>query len=222
MDTGTKNSSSIKVFSLKGYKDSLCGKMLKLISVTFFLSIATSCNSQTDLESLSFDQDISKVIENHKEFRKNTGGSNGLKAYSSSDLDGFKIGSAQISTYELPKGNASDHSDLWIFIDNYNSKKFLGYSYSSANEDESKKVLNYLKSKYKRFVTNTDKTHGDFYFWDLPELNKWIFVDQANSINHIQTTFTVVKRGLRVENSTNKSVFTIYDVYKMMNPDVLK
>lgn len=61
-----------------------------------------------------------------------------------------------------------------IYIDNYNTKKLLGYKYSSADEEESKKVLDYLKSKYKGYKTNTNKVHGDFYFWDLQKLNKWI------------------------------------------------
>jgi len=196
--------------------------MNKLIGIILIGCLVVSCSSRTDLEALKFDEDISKVIEGHKEFRKNLVGSHGLKGYSSTKLDGFKIGSAKISSYEVPNGNVSDHSDLWIYIDNYNAKKFLGYRYSSADEEESKKILDYLKSKYKGYKTNINKVHGDFYFWDLPASNKWIFVDQYDSVNHIQTNFTIVKRGLRVENSSNKCVFSIYDVYKMMYPDVLK
>jgi len=196
--------------------------MNRLITLVLFFCIATSCNSQTDLEALKFDEDISKTMENHKELEKNLAGDHGLKAYRTHKLDGFKIGNVGISTYETPKGNASDHSELWVYVDDYKSKKFLGYTFSSANEEESKRLITDLKSKYKGYKTNTNKIHGDFYFWDLPEFNKWIFVDQSDNINHIQTRFTVVKRGLRVENSKSPSVYSIYDVYKMMQPDVLK
>ncbi|MFW0714714.1 hypothetical protein [Pedobacter sp. N23S346] len=130
--------------------------MNKFIIIILIGCLATSCTSQTDLEALKFDEDISKIIDGHKEFRKNLAGSYGLNGYSSTQLDGFKIGSAEISTYEVPKGNVSDHSDLWIYIDNYNTKKLLGYKYSSADEEESKKVLDYLKSKYKGYKTNTN------------------------------------------------------------------
>ncbi|SDH50260.1 hypothetical protein SAMN05421827_12722 [Pedobacter terrae] len=196
--------------------------MNKLIGIILIGCLVVSCSSKADLEALKLDEDISKVIEGHKELRKNLAGSYGLKGYSSTKLDGFKIGSVKISSYEVPKGNVSDHSDLWIYIDNYNAKKLLGYKYSSADEEESEKILDYLKSKYKGYKTNINKVHGDFYFWDLPEANKWIFVDQYDCVNHIQTNFTIVKRGLRIEDSTSKSVNTIYDDYKMGYPDLLK
>lgn len=196
--------------------------MNKLIGIILLCCFAASCTSQSDLEALKFDEDISKIIKDHSDLKKRADPVYGFKAYSTNKLDGFKIGSVKISTYEVPKGNASDHSSLWIYVDDYDANKILGYEYSSANEKESEKVVAELKSKYKDYKTNTNKIHGDFYFWDLPESNKWIFVDQSDNINHIQTTFTVVKRGLRVGNSTDPSVFSLYEKYKMMQPDVLK
>lgn len=46
-------------------------------------------------------------------------------------------------------------------------------------------------------------------------------MDQYDCVNHIQTNFTILKRGL-VENSSSQSAFSVYDVYKMMYLDVLK
>lgn len=196
--------------------------MNKLITLVLFCCIATSCRSQTDLEALKFDEDISKIVKDHPDFKKMADPQYGFKAYHTRELDGFKIGNAKISTFEVPKGNVSDHTSLWIYVDDYDANKILGYDFSCANEEESKKIISYLKSTYKGFKTNTNKIHGDFYFWDVPEANKWIFVSQSDYVNHIQTTFTVVKRGLRVANSTSPSVFSLYDMYKLMQPDVLK
>lgn len=196
--------------------------MKRTIYIILFCCLASSCTSQTNLESLKFNTDISKTISDHGELRKNAAGLYGLKAYFSKDLDAFKIGTINPSTYQFPGGTITDCNNIWIYVDDYKTNKYLGYTFSSANEADTEKLLDYLKLKYKGVKSKTDKARGSVYFWDVPEDNKWIFVDQSRRRNNFQTKFTVVERGLRIENSTSKSVNTIYDDYKMSYPDLIK
>lgn len=196
--------------------------MKKTIYILLFCCLASSCTSQTNLESLKFNGDISKTILDHGELKKNLAGAYGLKAYFSKKLDAFKIGSISPSTYEFPGGTIADCNNIWIYVDDYKTNRFLGYTFSSANEKDTEKLLEYLKSKYKGVKSKSDKLHGDVYFWDIPETDRWIFVNQSKRKNYFQTTFTVVKRGLRIENASSVSINTIYDDYKMIYPDLLK
>lgn len=193
--------------------------MKNLILLFSFLAIV-SCNGQTDLETLKFDE---KVPENMVKGEKETEASYGLLSYRQADIQNYKLGSATFSAYTVPNGYDYSNNNLAVFVNTYQNNNYLGFVLNLAKEDEGKKTIDYLTKTYgspeKR---QTDKT-GLAYFWDAASKNKWIFVTQTQestreNAKYTSTKLVVVKKGTKVDNSSDAGVFSILDSFNLAYP----
>lgn len=193
--------------------------MKNLILLCSFLAIV-SCNGQTDLETLKFDE---KVPEKMVKGEKETEASYGLLSYRQADIQNYKLGSAAFSAYTVPNGYDYSNNNLAVFVNTYQNNNYLGFVLNLAKEDEGKKTIDYLTKTYgspeKR---QTDKT-GLAYFWDAASKNKWIFVTQTQestreNAKYTNTKLVVVKKGTKVDNSSDAGVFSILDSFNLAYP----
>ncbi|MEN5306615.1 hypothetical protein ABE425_03810 [Chryseobacterium cucumeris] len=193
--------------------------MKNLILLFSFLAIV-SCNGQTDLESLKFDE---KVSDNITKGEKETEANYGLLSYKQADVKNYKLGTVSFSEYTVPKGYDYSNNNLALFVNSYQNNQYLGFILNLAKEDEGKKLIDYLTKTYgnpeKR---STDKT-GAAYFWDASAKNKWIFLTQTQELTQDNTKYTntkliVVKKGTRVENSSDAGTFSILDSFTLAYP----
>ncbi|GGI26516.1 hypothetical protein GCM10008119_23040 [Pedobacter mendelii] len=190
--------------------------------------IILSCKSQTKTEllSLKLDSDISSQVLQDKELKKDFDPNYGLASLTTNKLDGYAIGDVKLNTYDYPNGNLADYSRLSIFTSSKQKNNYLGFNYSSVNQEETKSIIDYLKKTYPAYHQSDTRGNGESFFWDIPKLDAWIFIYQGistdkNDKNFFSTNFIFVKRRTRMENSTDSKVITIMDYYKMMFPDVL-
>lgn len=188
-----------------------------------------SCESQTktDLLALKLDENVSNIVQADQELKKDQDPNLGLHAYATNKPGNYALGGIKLSTYDFPNGNLADHNHLYLFIANKDKPNYLGFNYSSVNQAETKSIIDYLKKTYSGYERRDSKGNGESYFWDVPTLDAWIFVYQGisndkNDKQFFTTNFILVKKGTRMENSTDPKVMTIKDYYTMMYPDVLK
>jgi len=188
-----------------------------------------SCESQTktDLLALKFDEDVLSIVQKDKQLKKNQDPNLGLRAYTTNKPDNYDLGGVELITYSVPDGNLADYNNLYFFVTGTDKANYLGFKYSSVNQEETKSIIHYLKKTYPNYEQRDTKGSGESIFWDLPTLNAWFFVYQGISIdkndkNFFNTNFIFVKRGTRMENSTDSKIMTIKEYYNMMYPDVLK
>ncbi|SEH29152.1 hypothetical protein [Chryseobacterium culicis] len=193
--------------------------MKNLILLFSFLAIV-SCNGQTDLESLKFDE---KLPDNSLKGEKETEANYGLLSYKQANINNYKLGTASFSEYTVPKGYEYSNNNLALFVNSYQNNQYLGFVLNLAKEDEGKKLIDYLTKTYgnpeKR---STDKT-GAAYFWDASAKNKWLFLTQTQELTQSNTKYTntkliVVKKGTRVENSSDTGTFSILDSFTLAYP----
>lgn len=191
---------------------------MKHLILLIGLLFITSCNGQTDLEQIKIDE---KISFDTSKLEKDSDPTYGLKGYSTADLSHFKIANIPLNTYKLPDGYEVDYSDLYVFVDNYENNKFLGYMINSVKEDEQKKLIEFLTKKYGKPQFSSKKEVSKSMIWVDNTEKKWILLSQ-NTIGltrkHIpfkELQLIVVKQGTRVENSKDEKVFTIIDSYKL-------
>ncbi|RXM39564.1 hypothetical protein BOQ62_10320 [Chryseobacterium sp. CH21] len=193
--------------------------MKNLILLFSFLAIV-SCNGQTDLESFKFDE---KLPDNSLKGEKDTEANYGLLSYKQANINNYKLGTATFSEYAVPKGYEYSNNNLALFVNSYQNNQYLGFVLNLAKEDEGKKLIDYLTKTYgtpeKR---STDKT-GVAYFWDASAKNKWLFLTQTQELTQSNTKYTntkliVVKKGTRVENSSDAGTFSILDSFTLAYP----
>jgi hypothetical protein len=196
---------------------------MKKVIVLFMTSlIITSCNSQSiDLESLKFDQQISENILNIKKIEEDTDVTYGLKSYRTDELQNFNFGDLSFSKYSVPTGYDDGYSEIYVHVDNYKENKYLGFSISIANEKEGIALLNDFKKKYgKPEERNTGLVNGKAFVWKVKE--QWVlFVQHTENTrdhkNYIETNITIVKQGIRVENTNNLKWLTILESFYAMH-----
>lgn len=188
-----------------------------------------SCESQTktDLLALKFDQDVLSTVQGNNQLKKDQDPNLGLNAYATNKLDNYILGDVELSTYSFPNGNLADYNNLYLFTTGKDKTNYLGFKYNSVNQEETKSIIDQLKKTYPNYEQRDTKGTGESIFWDVPTLNAWLLVYQGISIdkndkNFFSTCFIFVKRGTRMENSTDPTVMTIREYYNMMYPDVLK
>lgn len=201
---------------------------MKLFFSVLIGMVILSCNSQmkTDLLSLKLDSDVSGLVRQNKSLKKDMDLNLGLASLTTDKIDGYAIGDIQLSTYAYPNGNLADYNNLSIFINSKGKSNYLGFNYSSVNQKETKAIIEYLKKTYPNYQQSDTKGNGESFFWDIPKLYAWIFTYQGlskdkNSGSFFTTNFIFVKKGTRMENSTDPKVMTIRDYYKMMYPDFM-
>ncbi|MFC4211892.1 hypothetical protein ACFOWA_11905 [Pedobacter lithocola] len=202
---------------------------MKLSFASLIILMIVSCKSQTktDLLSLKLDADISSLVLQDKELKKDFERNYGLASLTTSKLDGYAIGDVKLNTYDYPNGNLADYNRLSIFKSSKQKNNYLGFNNSSVNQEETKSIVGYLKKTYPAYQKSDTKGNGESFFWDIPKLDAWIFIYQGistdkNDKNFFSTNFIFVRKGTRLENSTDAKVITIMDYYKMMFPDVIK
>ncbi len=183
----------------------------------------TSCNSQTDLETLKYDDDISNIVLNLKKSEKRLDDNNGLKSYQTENLKIFKFGDIALSNYSIPNGYSYGTNNLYINVDNYDSNKYLGITLNISKEEDGKKILSYLKKNYDNPENRDTGGNGISLFWNDIKHNQWIFVFQnkentRKSNIYLATRITIIKQGIRIENSSDPKVFTILDNFNMSYP----
>lgn len=190
--------------------------------------IILSCKSHptTDLLSLKLDSDLSGIVLRDKALKKEVDPNLGLTNLNTNKIDGYAIGDITLNTYAYPNANLADYSNLSIFVSAKDKSDFLGFNYSSVNQEETRALIDYLKKNYPTYQQRDTKGNGESFFWDIPKLNAWMFTHQGISKNKdnssfFNTNFIFAKRGTRIENSTDTNVQTIRDYYKMMYPDLL-
>lgn len=172
----------------------------------------TSCNSQTDFEKLKFDTDISSIIKDSAKFEKSKFTNYSLAAYTTENIDLFKYGNISFSNLKLKdtKKNSliSYTSEINLYVDNFKSNKFSGIIIKTENENEGKKLSNYIKTKLgKPLLENyyNKKEHLQAsYLWDDKKRELLIYLTQDTKYfsdkqnKFISTELTVFKRGLKV------------------------
>ncbi len=188
-----------------------------------------SCKSQTktDLLALKFDENILSIVQGDKQLKKDEDPNLALNAYTTNKPGNYVLGEVKLSTYSFPNGNLADYNNLSVFITGKDKTNYLGFKYSTVNQDETKIIADYLKKTYPSYERRDTRGNGEFFFWDIPKLNAWIFMDQGISRdksgkNFFSTNFIFVKKGTRMSNSTDSKIITIKEYYNMMYPDVLK
>ena len=201
---------------------------MKIFSLVLMGMTLLSCKSPTttNLLSIKLDSDISGLVLRDKALRKDVDPNLGITSFNTNKIDEYAIGDVTLSTYAYPNANLADHSNLSILVSAKDKSDFLGFNYSSVNQEETRAIIDYLKKTYPNYEQSDTKGNGESFFWDIPKLNAWIFTYQGISkdkenTNFFNTNFVFVKRGTRMENSTDTKVQTILDYYKMMYPDSL-
>lgn len=188
-----------------------------------------SCKSvsKKDLLALKLDADLSSLVQEDKQLKKDQDPNLGLVGYRTSEIDEYAIGEIKLKTYAYPNGNLADYNSLIIFVNAKDNTNYLGFNYSTVNQDEAKSILNYLKNTYPTYQQSATNGNGESFIWDIPKLNSWIFSYQGistdkNKHDFFTTNFIYIKKGTRMENSADSKVITIKDYYKMMYPDLVK
>lgn len=181
-----------------------------------------SCDSQkNDLLSIPFDQPVTELIHTNK-LQGTQDVNYGVYSYQTDQLDKFRIGNINLKTYAYPNSAAADYNNLQMYVDNRKSQRYLGFRYTTVKQDEITALLEQLKKQYPEFERRKDSP-GDAYFWDLKSLNAWLFYYPSfsrdkNDKNFLHSNFLFVKKGTRVENSKDTSVFTIWQLMELQYP----
>lgn len=186
-----------------------------------------SCESQTktDLLALKFNADLLSVVQNDSQLKKNQDPNFGLSTYATLKPDKYVLSEVKLSTYSFPNGHLADYNNLSLFTTGSDKTDYLGFNYSSVNQKETKDIVDYLKKTYPNYEQRDTRGNGESFFWDIPKLDAWILMYQGiskdkNDKNFFTTNFIFVKKGTRMENSTDPKVMTIKEYYDMMYPAV--
>jgi len=195
--------------------------MKKIFILLFMCTTFISCNSQTDLELLEFDKPISDDIKKIKNVNEDSDALYGLLSYRTNELQNFKFGEVTFSKYAVPNGYDDAYNEIYIHVDNFNQNNYLGFSISITNDKEGEDLLNYLKKKFgKPEQRTTGLENGIVLVWEVKEPKQWILLVQNNGNTrdhkkYLQTDVTIVKQGVRVENTTNTKWFTILESFNV-------
>lgn len=195
--------------------------MKNLLFLIIIITVISSCTSQTDLETLKFDTTISNDIKKIKNVNEDSDALYGLLSYRTNELQNFKFGEVNFSKYAVPNGYDDAYNEIYIHVDNFNQNNYLGFSISITNDKEGEDLLNYLKKKFgKPEQRTTGLENGIALVWEVKEPKQWILLVQNNGNTrdhkkYLQTDVTIVKQGVRVENTTNTKWFTILESFNV-------
>ncbi|KAF2332801.1 hypothetical protein [Flavobacterium nitrogenifigens] len=174
--------------------------------------IMTSCNSQTDLETLKFDSDISSIVTDTTIFEKDENIRYSFVGYVTTNIDNFKYGDVNLSKLEI-KDNVKSSlikytSNLSIYVNNFKNNKLSGLIIKIENENEGKNLLSYMKTKLGKpllqNIYNKDNHIQSKYLWDDKKKNQLVYITQNTEYynndknSFISTEVTILKRGLKL------------------------
>lgn len=188
--------------------------MKNLLLLFMISTMITSCNSQTDLETLKFATDVSSIIKvkDTTKFKKDKTVRYGLVAYTTDDIDNFRYANVDFSNLSI-KDDAKNSlitytSDLSIYVDNFKSNKLSGLIIKIEKESEGKVLLNYMKTKLGKplleNIYNKDNHVQSSYLWDDKKGNQLVYVTQDTKYfsgeknKFISTEVTILKRGMKL------------------------
>ncbi len=172
----------------------------------------TSCNSQTDLETLKFDSDISSIVTDTTIFEKDENIRYSFVGYVTTNIDNFKYGDVNLSKLEI-KDNVKSSlikytSNLSIYVNNFKNNKLSGLIIKIENENEGKNLLSYMKTKLGKpllqNIYNKDNHIQSKYLWDDKKKNQLVYITQNTEYynndknSFISTEVTILKRGLKL------------------------
>lgn len=188
-----------------------------------------SCESQirTDLLALKFDENILPIVQRDPQLKKDQDSNLGLRGYTTNKPGNYAIAGVKLSTYAFPNGNLADENSLSLFTTDTDKPNYLGFKYTSVDQEETKAIVDYLKKAYPNYKQGDKNGKTESFFWEVPTLNAWIFMYQGisndkNDQEFFTSNFIVVKRGTRMENSNDPKVISIKEYYNMMYPGVIK
>lgn len=219
---------------------------MKQLFLFFIISlIFTSCNSQTDLETLKLDTNISSTLENTK-FEKDKNIDFGLVAYVTEDIENFKYGNVNFSNLTI-KDNSKNSlikysSNLSIYVDNFKSNNLSGIKIEIKNEIEGGNLVKYVKSTLGKplleNIYDQDNQVQSSYLWDDKKNNQIIYINQQTETYNdpeekfVSTDITILKKGLKMIPSSgnnpenikkileeNPNAFDVLEVFKSYFPN---
>lgn len=184
---------------------------------------ASSCTSQTDLENLVNDQNISDLVKKTTNTQQISDPDYGLLCYDTKEAQNFKFGTVVFSNYSVKDGYDYSVNTVKICVDNYQSNKFLGNILNIVNDQEGKKLKIYLEKAYGKPEKRDTGDNGIALFWNVDRSNQWIFLTQdieysRHKVAYLSTKVIMVKRGVKIENSKDKDVFSILDNFNLAYP----
>lgn len=197
--------------------------MKKILLLLTISTTITSCNSQIDLETLKFDEQIPESIKKIKGIVKDTDAIYGLKSYRTDELQNYKFRNVSFSKYSFPNGYDDAYSEIYVHVNDFDQNKYLGFSISITKEQEGTALLNSLKNKFGKPEERDTEGNGIALFWEVENPKQWIFLKQykkntRNDKTYLNTDITIIKQGVRVENTTNTKLFTILESFTLSNP----
>lgn len=219
---------------------------MKQLFLLFIISlIFTSCNSQTDLETLKFGTNISPTIEDTK-FEKDKNIDFGLVAYVTENIENFKYGNVNFSNLTI-KDNSKNSlvkytSNVSIYVDDFKSNNLSGIKIEIKKESEGKNLLKYMKTKLGKplleNIYDKDNEVQSGYLWDDKKNNQIIYINQQTEYYNdpeerfVSTDITILKKGLKMvpspENKPenikklleeNPNAFDVLEVFKSYFPN---
>ncbi|RED25010.1 hypothetical protein BD847_1749 [Flavobacterium cutihirudinis] len=188
---------------------------MKQLLLFMMIIMLTSCNSQIDLETLKFDTSISSIVNDSTKFAKDKNIDYGLVAYSTEDIDKFRYGNINISSFSM-KDNAKNSlitytSTLTFYVDNFKNNKLSGLIIKNENENESEgiKLLKHFKTKLGKPLLENHNDSDDFiqsaYLWDNKKNNQVVYITQHTEYfseeknRFISTEITILKSGMKLK-----------------------
>jgi hypothetical protein len=186
-------------------------KNLLLLFLTSFMII--SCNSQTDLETLKFDTDISLTIKDTTKFEKGNDIIFPFLSYTTYKISNYSYGKISLTNYNI-KDTAKNSlitydSNLSLFVDNYQSNKLVGFAIRIEKEDEGNDLFNYIKIKLgkplMKNIDNEDNHLQSSYLWDDKNGNQLVYITQnTNSFSDGKNSFVATELAIFKRNMTIK------------------
>ncbi|WP_194138891.1 hypothetical protein [Flavobacterium hungaricum] len=183
--------------------------LILLFTITLMI---TSCNSQTDLEKIKLDTNVSSIVKDSTKFEKENDVIFPFISYETNKVNNYSFGKLSFTNYRIEDTDKNSlinyESRISFFVDNYESNKLLGFAIRIEKEDEGNDLFNYVKNKLgkplKQNVYNKDNHVQSSYLWDDKARNQLIYIKQnteyfSNEKNKfISTELAVFKRGLKL------------------------
>lgn len=183
--------------------------LILLFTITLMI---TSCNSQTDLEKIKLDTNVSSIVKDSTKFEKENDVIFPFISYETNKVNNYSFGKLSFTNYRIEDTDKNSlinyESRISFFVDNYESNKLLGFAIRIEKEDEGNDLFIYVKNKLgkplKQNVYNKDNHVQSSYLWDDKARNQLIYIKQnteyfSNEKNKfISTELAVFKRGLKL------------------------
>ena len=213
--------------------------MNKIKNILFMLTIfvlTTSCNSQIDIEKITYGSNISDILKDFKEKEKDTDATTSLPSVAITNLNKIRYGSVDFSKYEVDDGYSSDYNRIDFLTE---EDKYIGVSFHLVKESEGIKLFEYLKKENgEPSMKSIDEANNSgYYLWNRENSDKLIFYRHSQGsrkdgkLTFYDTHCTIVKKGIILKPDPsndpetvrqileeNPNAFTLLEVFKSVFP----